>query len=193
MPRIKGFVTFFDERFAEMTDSATPRQVPPREIRRPAARSGRALAFAGVALPLFLAACTGENSAARNVATSVGFATTVPPAKDFVVARRSSQPLQYIPVGRGGIERPVQPRDIAGVRALEAELDATRDRSEAFARRTLPSGAYNQPLPSVAAPPRPARAANVRPDPNAPESFPVNPDRARRMRDDARAAGARGN
>jgi hypothetical protein len=110
-----------------------------------------------------------------------------------VVARRSAQPLDYIPVGRGGIDRPVQARDVSGVRALESDLDATRDRSEAFARRALPTGAYNQPLPSVAAPPRPVRGAaggqNLTPNPNAPESYPVSASRARQLRENARAAG----
>jgi hypothetical protein len=153
------------------------------------ARSRRIRAIAACCLlPLAMAACTGADSPARGVASAVGFATTVPQAKDFVVARRSATPLEYIPVGRGGIERPVQPRDVAGVRALETDLDSTRDRSEAFARRSLPRGAYGQALPSVAAPPRAARAASA--NPNSPSTFPVNPDRARRMRDDARAAGA---
>lgn len=188
MPRIKGFVTIFEERCKDMTGQDSTLH----QSRRGAARSSRSAAIVGcLLLPVALSACTGAESPARGVATAVGFATTAPQPKDFVIARRSAQPLDYVPVGRGGIERPVQPRDISGVRSLEADLDATRDRSEAFARRTLPSGAYGQSLPSVAAPPRPARAAgNARPDPNAPESFPVNPDRARRMREDARAAGA---
>jgi hypothetical protein len=142
------------------------------------------------AITLAAAACTEAGSPARNVAQAVGWATTAGEPKDFVVARRSSAPLSYVPVGRGGIERPVQPRDVPGVRALESELDATRDRSEAFARRPLPSGAYGQPLPSVAAPPREARGTggqNLRPDPNAPVSYPVSASRARQLRENARA------
>jgi hypothetical protein len=187
MPRIKGFVILFKERCREMTSHESPVQ----QMRQCIARSRRAPALLGCfLLPLALAACTEAGSPARGVASAVGFATTVPQPKDFVVARRSSAALDYIPVGRGGIERPVQPRDASGVRALETDLDATRDRSEAFARRSLPRGAYGQALPSVAAPPRAARSASARPNPNAPSTFPVNPDRARRMRDDARAAGA---
>lgn len=137
-----------------------------------------------------LASCTAadQGNPVRGAATLAGFATTTPEPKDFVIARRSGAPLEYIPVGRGGIERPVQPRNVAGVRTLESELDATRDRSEAFARRNLPGGAYGQPLPSVAAPPRPASAAG-QPNAGAPASYPVSAQRAREMRDNARAAG----
>jgi hypothetical protein len=183
MTRIKGFVIIFEDRISGMTlaESAW----------RPRGRLAARLAAAG--LMLAAAACTGaqEGGAGRGAAVALGLATTTPQPKDFVVARRSGAPLEYIPVGRGGIERPVQPRDVSGVRALEADLDATRDRSEAFARRQLPSGAYGQALPSVAAPPRAARAAGPGPSTTgSPESFPVNPDRARRMREDARAVRA---
>ncbi len=155
--------------------------------------SGIGCAVVGL-VALAAAGCspTAEGSLTRSAAQAVGWATTVGEPKDFVVARRSNAPLDYVPVGRGGIERPVQPRDAAGVRALEADLDSVRDRSEAFARRPLPSGAYGQPLPSVAAPPRAARGTsgqNLRPDPNAPASYPVSASRVRQMRENARAAG----
>jgi hypothetical protein len=143
---------------------------------------------AAAALAASLAACTAADgdSPTRSAAQAVGWATTVGPPKDFVLARRTNQPLDYVPVGRGGVERPVQPRSIASVRELERDLDSRRDRSENFARRPLPRGAYGRPLPSVAAPPRAARAA--RPDPNAPDSYPVSPARARQIRDNARSA-----
>jgi hypothetical protein len=142
---------------------------------------------AAAALAAALAACTSTDGdgSLRGAAQSVGWATTVGQPKDFVLARRSNQPLDYVPVGRGGVERPVQPRTLDGVRQLERNLDATRDRSEGFARRRLPRGAYGQPLPSVAAPPRRAAA---RPDPDAPDSYPVSPARARQLRDNARNA-----
>jgi hypothetical protein len=168
------------------TSSQTPELRRPRRLSR-----GIGCLMAG-GLALAAAACTETGSPARNAAQAVGFATTVGEPKDFVLARRTNAPLNYVPVGRGGVERPVQPRDIPGVRALEADLDTTRDRSEAFARRQLPGGAYGQPLPSVAAPPRAARATggqNLRPDPNAPASYPVSASRARQLRDNARAAG----
>ncbi len=155
-------------------------------------RDRRAIRLASAAmLAAVLTACqsaTDETNPLRGAATAVGFATTVGQPKDFVIARRSSQPLDYVPVGRGGIERPVQPRSIAGVRDLERELDSVRDRSEAYARRSLPRGAYGQPLPSVAAPPRPTSDAGLQPNPNAPASYPVSAGRARELRENARRA-----
>jgi hypothetical protein len=179
LPRIKGFVTFSGVRSNQMMLIRTNWQ----DMRRMAAAA---------ALAAVLSACTGAegDNPTRSAAQAVGWATTVGQPKDFVLARRTNQPLDYVPVGRGGVERPVQPRSIASVRDLEKDLDATRDRSENFARRRLPRGAYGQPLPSVAAPPRPARAArrDARPDPNAPDSYPVSADRARQLRENARNA-----
>jgi hypothetical protein len=145
---------------------------------------------AAAALALAAAACTGADGqhSGRETAVALGIATTVGQPKDFVLARRTGRPLEYVPVGRGGVERPIQPRDPAGVREFERSLDATRDRSEAFARRPLPAGAYGQPLPSVAAPPRARKASAARPDPNAPESYPVSPARAQQLRENARNA-----
>jgi hypothetical protein len=163
------------------------------ELRRSDAVSSRFSALrmaAASAMLLALAACNGVegDGSARSAAVALGIATTVGQPKDFVLARRSGQPLEYVPVGRGGVERPVQPRTVEGVRQLERQLDATRDRSENFARRRLPRGAYGQSLPSVAAPPRANRASGARPDPNAPESYPVSAARARQLRDNARNA-----
>ena len=132
---------------------------------------------------------TDANHPLRGAASTVGFATTAGEPKDFVKARRGTDELAYVPIGRGGVERPVVPRNVAGVKDLETELDRTRDQSEGFARRGLPAGAYGQPLPSLAAP---ARRVNVRggasdqPAAGAPESFPVNPNRLRQIRENAR-------
>jgi hypothetical protein len=137
-----------------------------------------------------LAACSATESThpLRGAATTVGWATQAGTPKDFVVARRSSVELAYVPVGRGGIDRPVVARNVAGARDLEGELDRTRDQSEAFARRQLPTGAYGQALPSLAAPPRAASRPGLaeRSTPGAPESFPVNPNRLRQLRENSR-------
>jgi hypothetical protein len=181
MPRIKGFVTNFGDRLALMI-----RPPAAGRVTAPASAPIVRLARFGVVAAgmLALAACnaTEQDSPVRGAATSLGFATTVPPAKDFVVARRPRGELDYVPVGREGTPRPVQPRTIEGVRELERNLDAVRDRSEGFARRPLPRGAYGQPLPSVARPPRAAQ----RPNSNTPDSYPVSPSRARELRDNAR-------
>ncbi len=137
-----------------------------------------------------LAACSATESThpLRGAATTVGWATQTGDPKDFVLARRSTTELAYVPIGRGGIDRPVVVRNVAGARDLEGELDRTRDQSDAFARRQLPTGAYGQALPSLAAPPRGSVRPGLaeRPTPGAPESFPVNPDRLRQLRENSR-------
>jgi hypothetical protein len=154
-----------------------------------AASIGRVAAVIGV---LALAACNGAgdaNQPLRGAATKVGWATTTGEPKDFVIARRGTAELNYVPVGRGGVERPVVIRNAAAVQSLEGELDRQRDQSETFARRQLPSGAYGQPLPSVAAPPRAQRAGlPERPTAGQPESYPVNPNRLRQIRENSRQA-----
>jgi hypothetical protein len=142
---------------------------------------------------LALAACnsaTEPNHPLRGAASTVGWATTAGAPKDFVVARRGTAELNYVPIGRGGIERPVAVRNPAAVQGLEGELDRQRDQSETFARRQLPTGAYGQPLPSVAAPPRGAQRAGLPEKPTAgqPESYPVNPNRLRQIRENSRQA-----
>ena len=129
-----------------------------------------------------LGACTSAGDPGhplRGAATTVGLATSVGEPKDFVKASRSGRELAYIPIGRGGLERPVAVRNAAGVKSLEAELDRRRDAVEAMARRPLPRGAYGQPLPSVAAPPRPAS------DSGRPDSAPVRASRLRQIRENA--------
>ena len=143
-----------------------------------------------IGLLLAITACNSSNGEGplRSAASTVGWATTVPEVKDFVRASRSNTELAYVPVGRGGETRPVSARNIAGVRDLEAELDRTRDASEASARRALPGGAYGRALPSVARPvsssPTTAPAASG----NSPSSYPVNPNRLRQLRENSRDA-----
>ncbi len=141
---------------------------------------------------LAMAACSGAsepNHPLRGAASTVGWATTAGEPKDFVIARRGTTDLSYVPVGRGGIERPVVVRNAAAVQGLEGELDRQRDQSEVFARRQLPAGAYGQPLPSVTAPPRAQRAGlPERPKAGQPESYPVNPNRLRQIRENSRQA-----
>jgi hypothetical protein len=146
--------------------------------------------FAAITACGWLAACnsaTESNHPLRGPTAFVGWSTTAGEPKDFVKARRGTAELAYVPIGRGGIERPVTPRNPEGVKNLEAELDRQRDQSENFARRQLPAGAYGQPLPSVAAPPRAQRAGlPERPTPGQPESYPVNPNRLRQIRENSR-------
>jgi hypothetical protein len=148
-------------------------------------------ALGAALLCVLCAACTSTDPNAgplKGAASSVGWATSAPEPKAFVIARRGTGELNYVPIGRGGIERPIVQRNVAAVRDLETQLDQNRNQSESFARRQLPAGAYGQSFPSVAAPPRPAaqNAANERPTPGAPESYPVNPNRLRQIRENSR-------
>lgn len=130
-----------------------------------------------------LSACAApiaEDSPARRVGAAVGLTTQQGPVSDFVRASRTADG-DFIPVGREGQPRDVALRNAEGVKRLEAELEAARARSEAFARRGLPAG----PKP-VRHRPRPDGGIDVVPDPNAPTSFPVSPQRAQQMRNDAR-------
>ncbi len=186
--RIKGFVTSFGDQSMTCVDSCKPMPVPsaipggrflPSSLRRLAG-----FAAAGV-VAAAMGACTpagDPNHPLRGAATTVGFATTVGEPKDFVRASRSGRELAYVPIGRGGIERPIPVRNAAAVKSLEAELDRQRDAVDARARRPLPAGAYGQPLPSVAAPPRPASASGQ------PDSAPVSASRLRQIRDNAERA-----
>jgi hypothetical protein len=197
-PRIKGSVTFFDHH--TMTDrqsfkpmiTAAANQSRDASVRTNRATGRRLHWFATATVASLLAACnsaTDANHPLRGAASTVGWATTTGEPKDFVRARRAGAALAYVPVGRGGIERPVAFRNPDAVRGLEGELDQQRDRSERTARRALPAGAYNRPLPSVAAPPQPRRAGlPERPTAGAPESYPVSPNRLRQLRDNARQA-----
>jgi hypothetical protein len=192
LPRIKDFVTIFSKPFCPMIFAGTQNPESPQPRLGSHARTGAWKAIAALCAAA-LGACNASDDShpLRGAATTVGWATTAGQPKDFVLARRSATELSYVPVGRGGIERPVQPRSVEGVREFESALDRTRDQSEAFARRALPRGAYGAAFPSVAAPPRPARAASGRadqPTAGAPESYPVSAGRARQLRDNARNA-----
>jgi hypothetical protein len=151
------------------------------------ARLRQQAALATIGICLLGVGCTNAGgSGVRSAATTIGWATTAPEPKDFVIARRSGSELSYVPIGRGGVERPVVQRNTAAVRDLETQLDQNRDASENFARRQLPGGAYGQPLPSVAAPPRPQAASAARPASGSPDSYPVNPNRLRQIRENSR-------
>lgn len=133
---------------------------------------------------LVLAGCqsAGDGTGLRGPATSFGLATTVPQPKDFVVASRPTGDLAYVPVGRGGVDRPINARNVAASQELERDLDRAREQSSGFARRALPRPAFGRPFPSVAAP------RSAPPAAGQPASFPVSAGRAERMRQDAERA-----
>ena len=190
--RIKAFVTSFGDQSMSCFDSCKPMLIlwaipgGASGARLAAFRNVTAVAVASA----LLGACTpagDPNHPLRGAATQVGLATTVGEPKDFVKASRGGRELAYIPIGRGGLERPIAVRNAAAVKSLESELDRQRDAVDATARRRLPAGAYGQPFPSVAAPPRPARGA-ASSSSGQPDSYPVSANRMRQIRDNAQRA-----
>lgn len=187
--RIKAFVTSFGDQSMSCLDSCKPMlnlSAIPGGVSGARLAVFRKSAVVAVAAGL-LGACTpagDPNHPLRGAATQVGLATTVGEPKDFVKASRSGRELAYIPIGRGGLERPIAVRNAAGVKSLESELDRQRDAVEATARRRLPRGAYGQPFPSVAAPPRPEQGAAA----GQPDSYPVSANRMRQIRSNAQRA-----
>ena len=143
---------------------------------------------AGLAVAALMSACTpagDPNHPLRSAATQVGLATNVSEPKDFVKASRSGRELAYIPIGRGGLERPVAVRNAAGVRSLESELDRQRGRRgcrrpSAPARRRPTAS----PSPRSRPPPRPAAS----PSSGQPDSYPVSANRMRQIRSNAQRA-----
>jgi hypothetical protein len=181
MTKLKVVLTLISDhsmtRFAPFTPMLTSPAIQSVR-RRPFGRGIDVRLVIILAATASLAACTSAgdpNNPLKGAASTVGWATTTGEPKDFVKASRGSTEMAYVPIGRGGVERPVAVRNAAGVQDLESDLDRQRAKSESFARRGLPRGAYGQALPSVAAPPG-----------SAPESFPVNPDRLRKMRENSR-------
>jgi hypothetical protein len=158
--------------------------IPNPRVQAPLSRHVRPARMAALALCAGLAGCGAagtEGGVTRSAARAVGWAASdVPEARDFVRASRPTGELEWIPVGRAGLERPVRARDRAGVESLEAALREERDRNVGQSRRPLPRGAYGRPLPSVAAP---AASAG-----GAPATFPVNQNRLRQMREDSERA-----
>ncbi|MCA3584103.1 MAG: hypothetical protein IOD03_10460 [Methylocystis sp.] len=160
--------------FTPMLTSPAIQSVRRRSIGRGFGARLAVVVAAGGLLP----ACTAGSDPGnplRGPASAIGWATTTGEPKDFVKERRSSTELAYIPVGRPVPQRSIALRNPAGVKSLEEELDRQRERSDAFARRGLPRGAYGRDLPSVAAPPG-----------SGPESYPVSPDRLRQIRENSR-------
>ncbi len=83
---------------------------------------------------------------------SIGVVTTIQPVPEFVSASRPAAAPEYIPVGVTPPARGTDKRSAEDVKKLEADLDAQRSRSRAYAGRPTPKSSYDGKLP-----PRPAR------------------------------------
>lgn len=105
-----------------------------------------------------LGACATEGTgtgtgAGQASSRSIGIVTTVQPVPEFVSASRPATAPDFIPVGVTPPPRATDKRNAEAVKKLEADLDAQRSRSRAFAGRPAPKSSYDGKLP-----PRPARA-----------------------------------
>ena len=107
-------------------------------------RIGRYAMMAG--LSLLCGACNSQESLKsdgniRSFATATGLRTEVGQPKDFVVRSRPAS-VSYVPVDQRPPERDVPRRVAAVLPGVEQELDASRQRSSGFARRSLPKSQY---------------------------------------------------
>ena len=131
--------------------------------------------------------CTGCNAQqslssdgnVRSLATTAGLRTEVGPAKDFVVRSRPKSEIAFVPVEVRPPERAVPRRAVATLPSVEQELNASRQRSAGFAKRSLPKtqyGGVDDARRSVAR----ARALANRPiGGDQPTSYPVPESRRR--------------
>lgn len=108
---------------------------------------------------------TGSTSSPiRGAAELTGFATTVPPAADFVAQSRKGEP-EYMPVGITPPARSLKARSPQEVKALEAELDNTLRQHNAASGRKPTGDVYK----SAAAEAKPA------PTPRGADKFVIPP------------------
>jgi hypothetical protein len=121
----------------------------------------RALLLA-MAAGLAASACTtaGEGSLpnpVRGLAETTGFATTPPPAADFVRTTRQAD-ATYLPVGVTPPPRDIAPKTPDQIKAMETELDSTLDSHSAIAGKPRPKAEYR------------SAATNPNPTPGDPSS-----------------------
>src|SRR5580704_11697529 len=84
-----------------------------------------------------LAAGCADMPAFHSAASTVGMATTPAEGVDFVKTSRPSD-LDYTPVGIEPGHPPDKPRDPAGVKKLQSELEAQRDAGHAILQKLSP-------------------------------------------------------
>jgi hypothetical protein len=105
----------------------------------------------GLSMTLSLANCASEpfaeENAAKRTAVLVGAAQSPTDPAGFVREQRRTDPIDFIPVGVTPPKRDITPRTAAQARALEAELDAARERSRGFASRPQPRPTYDGSIP----------------------------------------------
>ncbi|KTS38691.1 hypothetical protein NS228_01640 [Methylobacterium indicum] len=91
--------------------------------------------------------CVLDGAGIRDAAKSAGFGPKEVAAPDFVEKTRRGGG-DFLPVGESAPPRETRAKSAAGVKALEAELDASRQRNEAKGRDAAKvGGAVKPPAP----------------------------------------------
>lgn len=116
------------------------------------ALSPRLTAAAILLVGLATGGCVVDGASVRDAAKSAGFGPTEVAAPDFVTqSRRGAK--DFLPVGESAPPRETRAKSAAGVKALEAELDASRQRNEARGRDAARvGGAVKPPAPPTLPP-----------------------------------------
>jgi hypothetical protein len=107
-------------------------------------------AAAAATVAMLLGGC-GETNPVRDAAQGVGLASRPSEPADFVRASRPAEPVGFVPIGRTPPPRPEPRKPPEAFRALEADLDAQRQRLEAEGAAARAAGA----TPAAQRPPVP--------------------------------------
>lgn len=99
-----------------------------------------------------LAACSGDFNPVRTVAVKTGIGAERKEGADFVKESRPSN-LDYTPVGVAQPKPKYTAKPVAGVKGVEAEMDALRAQNEARAQAARDAAATVQPAQRPAVPP----------------------------------------
>ncbi|GJE02902.1 hypothetical protein [Methylobacterium isbiliense] len=136
-----------------MRSPTLPAPAGPDPARRGLLRLGSAqLGFARPALTGLCAACLGVvlggcvldgGNPVREAAKAAGIAPPPATAPDFV-ARSRREGGDFLPVGVSAPPRAIRAKSAAGVKDLEADLDASRQRNEARGRDAAKAGGTTQ-------------------------------------------------
>lgn len=90
---------------------------------------------------LTVAGCSRDVNPVRDTFVSMGAGAKIPAAPDFVVASRTAEQGDYIPVGIRQPPRKYTARTPDQIKAVEGQLDAVRARTEAQGAAAIREGA----------------------------------------------------
>ncbi|MHB2166062.1 hypothetical protein [Alsobacter sp. R-9] len=144
-------------------------------------RAGAPAAVVGLALLLTGCTSSGEGEAKspiRGIAEATGFATTPPPAADFVQKTRPAD-ANYLPVGVTPPARGQKAKSPEEIRAMESELDATLNQHSTISGVRRPGQSYTSAAPKPQGAAQPVRGADRFVIPPKPEPTPPARTRAK--------------